>query len=100
MQITKLIDRTPIGYEKISITELAVSRLDATLRARSRAVFCTIEDVAIRYRIDGGDPDQNDGHVIIAGSNLWLNEPHSIDDLRMIAVGVAVTSTVIVTFYF
>jgi len=100
MQIVKYIDRTPIGYEKISVTEVAVVRLDATLRAASRAAFLTVEDVSIRYRVDGGDPDQNDGHVVIAGNNLWLNEPHAIDDLRMIAVGVAVTAIVIVTYYF
>lgn len=104
MHITKEIGRTPIGYERMSVTELAVSELGliaaTVLRPRARAVFCTIEDVAIRYRIDGGDPDQNEGHIVIAGSNLYLVEPTAIDNLRMIAIGDAVTAIVIVTYYF
>lgn len=101
MYITKEIGRTPIGYERISVTGGAVVRLDATLRARARGVFCTVEDQTIRYRIDGGDPSVDvNGHIVIAGSNLYLIEPHAIDDLRMIANGALLTAIVIVTYYF
>ena len=105
MHITKEIGRTPISYERISVTELAVSELGliaaTALRPRARAVFCTVEDVAIRYRIDGlAVPDQDEGHMVIAGSNLYLIEPTAIDNLRMIAVGAQATAIVIVTYYF
>ena len=97
MQITQYIDRTPTGYEKITVTNAAVSRLDATLRAASNAVFITIEDVGIRYRIDSGDPDANDGHVVAVGSNMYFVDPHSIQNLRMISTGA--DAIAIVTYY-
>ena len=101
MNITKELGRTPIGYGRITVTGAAVVRLDTTLRARARGVFCTVEDETIRYRIDGGDPSVDvDGHVVVAGSNLYLIEPHAIDDLRMIANGAQLTAIVIVTYYF
>ena len=97
MQITQYIDRTPAGYEKITITNAAVSRLDATLRMVAKAVFITIEDVGIRYRIDSGDPDANDGHIVITGGNIYIVDPRSIQDMRMISTGA--DSTAIVTYY-
>ena len=101
MDVTKSIERTPIGYGRITVAGVGITRLDATLRAWARAVFVTVEDAAIRYRIDSGDPSVDvDGHIVIAGSNLYLNEPQSVRDLRMIADGALLTSIVIVTYYF
>ena len=101
MNITKNLGRTPESYERITVTGAAVVRLNQAFRERARAIFCTVEDESIRYRIDGGDPSVDvDGHIVIAGNNLWLDEPHAIDYLRMIADGAQLTAIVIVTYYF
>ena len=97
MQITQYVDRTPTDYGKISVTTAAVFRLDETLRADAKAVFITFETNSIRYRIDSGDPDINDGHVVAAGANLYIVDPYSIRELRMIGFGG--TATAIVTYY-
>ena len=98
MQIVKYIDRTPINYEKLTVTTGAVVRLTEEDREAARAMFLTVETNSIRYRIEGGDPDIDDGHIVIAGSNLYFANEKAIKELRMIAVGN--DATVIVTYYF
>jgi len=92
-------DKTPTDYEKITVAIDAVSRLNEVFRNASTAVFVTVETNNIRYRIDGGDPDANDGHLIVAASyqNLWIYDKAAVRALRMIAIGGA--ATVIVTYY-
>ena len=94
-----LLDKTPSEYEKITITTGAVSMLNETYRNAAGAVFITVENNNIRYRIDGGDPDATNGHLIISGAyqNLWLFAPGSIRGLRMIAIGG--NAVAIVTYY-
>lgn len=95
----RLIDQTPTEYEKITVTTGAVSRLDQTYREAAGAIFVTVEGNNIRYRIDGGDPDATNGHLVVSGvyQNLWLFANGPIRALRMIAIGG--DATVIVTYY-
>ena len=95
----KVLDKVPMGYEKLTITTGAVSMLDETLRNNAGAIFITVEDNNIRYRIDGGDPDATNGHLIVSGTyqNLWLFAQASVRSLRMIAIGG--NAVVIVTYY-
>ena len=90
-------DWAPFYYEKVTLSTDTVLRLNQTYREDSKGVFVTIETNSIRFRIDGGDPDANDGHVVIAGGNVYLIDSKSIRNLRMIAVGGAATA--IVTYY-
>ena len=90
-------DWAPFYYEKVTLSTDAVSRLNQTYREDSKGIFVTVETNSIRFRIDGGDPDANDGHVVIAGGNVYLIDSKSVRNLRMIAVGG--TATVIVTYY-
>ena len=90
-------DWAPFYYEKVTLSTDAVSRLNQTYREDSKGVFVTIETNSIRFRIDGGDPDANDGHVVIAGGNVYLIDSKSVRNLRMIAVDG--TATAIVTYY-
>jgi len=96
--IIQTLDRTPFEYEKLTITNAAVVRLTQEYRELYKAVFITIEDVGIRYRIDGGDPDADDGHVVTAGGNMYFVDPASLRDLRMIAIGQN-DAIAIVTYY-
>ena len=94
-----VLDRTPFAYSRMFITTAAVSQLNATYRAQAGAVFLTVESNNVRYRIDGGNPDALNGHLLVAAGyqNLWLSDPHAIDNLRMIGSGG--NAIVVVTFY-
>lgn len=97
MQITQYIDRTPFEYEKITVGIAVVSRLNAAHRIAHNAVYMTVEDNSIRYRIDGDDPDAGEGHLVLAGQNIYFVDPKSLQEFRMIAIGG--NAVVIVTFY-
>lgn len=88
MRQTQELGRTPFAYEDITIATDAISRLDATYREQAVAVFLTFETSSIRYRIDGGDPGADTGHFVATAAyqNLWLNDPASLRQLRMIAI--------------
>ena len=92
-----ILDREPYDYRKMWVTPSAVVRLNPALRAGCGAIFITVELSNIRYRIDGGDPDENDGHPINAGQNFWLSDSYAIDNLRMIAIGSG--ARVVITYY-
>jgi hypothetical protein len=97
MKTVQLFDRSPFYYEKISVTTAAVFQLNETYRNDSDSVFLTVEDNGLRYRIEGGDPDINDGHVVVAGGNMFFANVKAIKRLRMIGYGG--TAIVIVTYY-
>lgn len=93
-----VVDWTPYAYENISVTSAAVSRPTAEYRDAAGALFLTVEDQNINYRIDSGDPTAVLGHQIVAVyQNLWLNDPAAIRNLRMIAT--AGTALVKITYY-
>ena len=97
MNYTQELDRAPFYYEKIEVAIDAVSRLDATYRDASNAVNITVEDSSIRYRIEGGDPDANDGHLVYLGQSIYFANPKSIKNFRAIAI--TDPAILIVTFY-
>jgi len=82
-------DWTPYAYENITVTTTAISRPTAAYRNVAGALFLTVEDNNINYRIDGGNPTATLGHAVIAATyqNFWLNDRSAIRNLRMIAVG-------------
>jgi hypothetical protein len=98
-QYVDVIGYTPFAFERITATTATVSRLNATYRESAGAVFITVETNNIRYRIDAGNPDAVNGHLVVATSyqNIWLNDPYSIKNFRSIAIGG--NSTLIVTYY-
>lgn len=85
----KVLDWTPYAYENITIAPAAVSRLDEIYRNNAGAIFLTLEDNNISYRIDGGNPTSILGHYVISSAhqNLWLGNSSAIRNLRMIAIG-------------
>ena len=93
-----IISKTPFSYERILVTELAAVELNAVMRAYNcSAVFVTIEDFPIRYRIDGVAPTAVNGHVVVNGANLWLDNKTAIQQLSMIGIGG--DAIAIVTYY-
>lgn len=99
MRNVKILDRHPMDYEKIIVASDAISQLNATKRAAATAVFLTVEDASIRYRIDGGSPDSSNGHLVVASAyqGLSLSNRSALENLRMIAI--SSSAVVIVTYY-
>lgn len=97
MKEIQTVDRVPIYYERLTVTNTAVSSLNEVYREDSNAAFITVETNNIRYRIDGGDPDANDGHLVYASQNLWFECPASIRKFK--AIGSGGNATLIVTYY-
>lgn len=95
----KVLDWTPFHYENITVTVDSVSMLTEAHRDVAGAVFITIEDNNVSYRIDGGNPTSVLGHYLIssANQNLWLNNIFALKSLRMIAIGG--NSLIKVTYY-
>lgn len=85
----KVLGWTPFAYENITITSAVVSMLNETHRNDAGAIFLTLENNNISYRIDSEDPTSVLGHHIVSASrqNLWLDNGSSIRNLRMIAIG-------------
>ena len=98
MKSVQIIDRTPWAYGLISVTNSAASQLDPIYAAEAKAVFLTIEDNNIRYRVDGGDPTAALGHIVYAQQNLYLADKAAIRALSMISIGLA-DAVVQVTYY-
>jgi hypothetical protein len=88
---------TPFAYEKLSVTSDAISALNTDYTATAIGCFITVESNNIRYRIDGGDPDIDDGHLVHVNQNLWFSNPASVRNFKAIAE--ELTSTLIVTYY-
>ena len=99
MQLIQTLDRTPFGYERIQVTSLLAIGLSAAFTADSRlnAVYLTIEDNSIRYRIDGDDPDADNGHLVYATQSMYFVDKASIRNLSMLGIGG--NAYAIVTYY-
>jgi len=81
------------------VTTTTVSYLSSSQIATAGAVFITVEGNNIRYRIDGGTPSFNYGHLVVASAyqNIWLNDPASIKSFSAIAIGG--NATLQITYY-
>jgi hypothetical protein len=90
---------TPFADETITVSSIAVSRLNATYRETAGAVFITVETNSIRYRIISQNPTTTVGHIVVplANQNLWFNDPTSIREFR--AISTAGNATLFVTYY-
>jgi hypothetical protein len=80
---------TPSAYSRLPVTTAGVVRLSSIERETAGAVFITVETNNVRYRIDGGNPTLNFGHLVVAAAyqSIWLNDPASIKEFRVIAIG-------------
>ena len=98
-QYVNVLGYTPFAYQRMTVTNATVRMLNVTNAEIAGAVFITVETTNVRYRIDGGNPTDVEGHLlsVAAYQNLWLSDPSSIRNFRVLSTGA--NATLIITFY-
>jgi len=58
-----------IDYSTLTVSSTAVGQADASpsMPDRAKGAIITVEDAAVRYRIDGTDPTATEGHLLNSG---------------------------------
>ncbi len=80
-----------IDYEAITV-DAAVHALTPARYDDAQGALITVEDDAIRFRIDGTDPTAAEGHYVDAGEIVVLT---SIEDLQRFRVTRVTTDAII-----
>lgn len=96
MQLIQTLDRTPMAHERLTVTSGLIVQPSVTNRIY-KALFMTVEDNNLRYRIDGGDPTAVLGHLLIPYQNLYVIDEKSVRNLRLLATGA--DANVVITYY-
>jgi len=96
----------PFAFEQITVGSSSTTLTAATYLDRSteaakaqKAVEATItvENNNVRWRIDGGTPDANTGHLLTAGSSITLSGGTSIVNFK--AYAPTPSALLVVTYY-
>lgn len=86
----------PVGYE--SITGGTTAAFGLTVPVGAQAALVTVETQALRYRVDGTDPTNTEGHLSPAGDTLWL-DVYELSRWRARSTSTTTATTVRVTYY-
>lgn len=85
------------GFESITVSTTAIGCTAATHAGASHAVI-TVEDQAIRYRVDGTDPTSNVGHEALDYDVITLASSDQIQKFKAIRRD-GTDATLRVTYY-
>lgn len=86
----------PVGYQ--SISGGTATAFGLTAPSGAQAAFITVENQALRYRVDGVDPTDTEGHLAPVGDALWLDE-YELSTWRARSTSTTNATTVRVTYY-
>ena len=70
-------------YEAITVSTTALS-LSAATYVGYRTAVITVEDFAVRFRVDGTNPTATEGHLVNAGGKIVLGSADEIAQFRVI----------------
>ena len=71
------------AYESVPVSSTALGLTAATYE-NARGAIITVEDAAVRYRLDGTAPTSTEGHVQLAGGVIRLSSADEIKNFRVI----------------
>ena len=71
------------AYEAITVSTTALS-LSAATYVGYRTAVITVEDFAVRFRVDGTNPTATEGHLVNAGGKIVLGSADEIVQFRVI----------------
>lgn len=72
------------AYEDLPVSDQAVGFTAATVGKNRDRAFITVEGAPVRYRVDGGDPAIDIGHLLEAGDTLRLDNQAQLQRVRFI----------------
>ena len=81
MQKVRAINFPVYTHDSGTISNSAVAISSITGR---QGAFITIEDAAVRYRMDGTAPTSTTGHILFANQSLLVTDPTSLGNLKLI----------------
>ncbi len=82
-----------LPLEKVKPTSGAYARLSA------RAAMLSLEEGEVRFRIDGGAPAANRGHLLTSGDTIVLSGTQALTQFQAIRAG-EVNGTLRVTYFY
>jgi hypothetical protein len=73
-------------YEKITVADTAIGLTSAKLTTspQPKRVYITAETAPVRYRYDGTDPTDTEGHLLTPNSYLVITGIHNLKNFRAI----------------
>ena len=73
-------------YEKITVADTAIGLTSSKLTTspQPKRVYITIETAPVRYRYDGTDPTDTEGHYMTPGSYLTITGIRNLKNFRAI----------------
>lgn len=85
---------SPLGHEIITVESEAISSLTPAKYARAITAYILVEGGPIRFWVDGSDPSDTEGFLLIAGESIELDSPAEISKFRATATAADSTLTV------
>jgi hypothetical protein len=87
MARTQTIGASYDAYEDLIVSDEVVGFTAGTVGKNRDRAFITVEDGEIRYRVDGGDPGADSGHLLEPGDTLILDNQVQLQRVRFLAQG-------------
>ena len=88
-----------ITYESLAVdnevVQLSSAKFDTSPPKTSALI--TVEDVSVRYRIDGGSPTATEGHLVTTNDVIQLESYQEIQQFKVIST--ATGSVIKVTYW-
>ena len=83
VSITGLVaNYTTVGYESLTVGDAALGF--ASIPTTAVRAFITVEDAAIRFRVDGDAPTTLEGHVVNESDIILIESVSDIEDFQAI----------------
>ncbi len=87
MARTQTIGASYDAYENLVVSDDVVGFTADTVGKNRDRGFITVEDGNVRYRVDGGDPGADSGHLLESGDTLILDNQVQLQRVRFLAQG-------------
>ena len=83
VSVTGLVaNYTTVGYESLTVGNAAVGF--ASIPTTAVRAFITVEDAAIRFRVDGTSPSTSEGHVVNESDIILIESASDIEVFQAI----------------
>lgn len=100
-------NRTPGDYEVVTVAAQTAGLAAGKIRPQTgpyakmsaRAALLSLESGDVRFRLDGGQPAADNGHLLVSGDTLVLTGTQALDKFLAVRTG-ATSGTLRVTYFY